>query len=115
MYTYVCMLFYELGAVDIRALTMSLKSGMKLEVTNALNTLTTISSHKNGLIDLSRSGELADVLIDIIIEYFSCVPIDYYHCSGKTKDGILLPNSKFLTYAELSQQSKRECEEFSDV
>nr|CAG8582844.1 1068_t:CDS:10 [Entrophospora candida] len=103
----------DLGAVDIHALTMSLKSGMKLEVTNALNTLTTISSHKSALVDLSRCGELVDVLIDIIMEYFNCVSINYY--SDKARYEISLPNSKFLTYVELFQQSKREYEEFSDV
>src|SRR5688572_30714581 len=92
---------------------MSLKSGMKLEVTNALNTLTTISSHKGALVDLSRCGELVDVLIDIIMEYFNCVSINYY--PDKARDEISLTNSKFLTYVELFQQSKREYEEFSDV
>jgi hypothetical protein len=40
------------GAVDVHALTMSLKCGMKLEVTNVLNTLTTLSCYRNMLIDL---------------------------------------------------------------
>ncbi|CAJ0762964.1 24787_t:CDS:2 [Entrophospora sp. SA101] len=105
----------DLGAVDIHALTMSLKSGMKLEVTNALNTLTIISSYKNALLDLNRCDELVDVLIDIIMEYLDCVSINYYCYSNESKGENSLPNNKFLTYLELFQQSKRECEEFSDV
>ncbi|CAJ0839943.1 14224_t:CDS:2 [Entrophospora sp. SA101] len=105
----------DLGVVDIHALTMSLKSGMKLEVTNALNTLTIISSYKNALLDLNRCDELVDVLIDIIMEYLDCVSINYYCYSNESKGENSLPNNKFLTYLELFQQSKRECEEFSDV
>ncbi|CAJ0766415.1 8100_t:CDS:2, partial [Entrophospora sp. SA101] len=47
------------------------------------------------------------------MEYFNCVSINYY--SDKARYEISLPNSKFLTYVELFQQSKREYEEFSDV
>ncbi|CAH1766190.1 13347_t:CDS:2 [Entrophospora sp. SA101] len=66
-------------------------------------------------LDLNRCDELVDVLIDIIMEYLDCVSINYYCYSNESKGENSLPNNKFLTYLELFQQSKRECEEFSDV
>nr|CAG8642152.1 6192_t:CDS:2 [Entrophospora candida] len=66
-------------------------------------------------LDLNRCGELVDVLIDIIMEYLDCVSINYYCYSNESKGENSLSNNKFLTYLELFQQSKRECEEFSDV
>ncbi|CAB4423729.1 unnamed protein product [Rhizophagus irregularis] len=59
----------DLGAVDVHALTMSLKCGMKLEVINALNTLTTLSYYRSAQIDLKQCGDLVDVLFDMILEY----------------------------------------------
>ncbi|KAG0307313.1 hypothetical protein BGZ98_000594, partial [Dissophora globulifera] len=59
-----------LGAVDIHALIMSLKSGMKLEITNALNTLSTLTRQDSDNLQLVHCPELLDVLLDLTEETF---------------------------------------------
>ncbi|CAG8646515.1 6852_t:CDS:2, partial [Ambispora leptoticha] len=93
----------DLGAVDIHALTMSLKSNMKLEVTNALNTLTTITSQRNITIDLRLCTDLLDVLLDALVEY-----ADDYSSYTEESDENLGPERKFLTYQELVELSRNE-------
>ncbi|KAF7724151.1 hypothetical protein EC973_001276 [Apophysomyces ossiformis] len=53
----------ELGTVDIYALIMSLKSGMKMEITNALNVLTVFTIQQSAL-PLEQCEDLLDVLLD---------------------------------------------------
>ncbi|KAG0181331.1 hypothetical protein DFQ29_008691 [Apophysomyces sp. BC1021] len=53
----------ELGAVDIYALIMSLKSGLKMEITNALNVLTVFTVQQPTL-PLEHCEDLLDVLLD---------------------------------------------------
>ncbi|CAG8544915.1 12252_t:CDS:2 [Ambispora gerdemannii] len=98
----------DLGAVDIHTLTMSLKSHMKLEVTNALNTLTTITSQRNITIDLRQCGDLLDVLLDTLLGYVD-------DCSSYTEetDENLGPERKFKTYQELVEISRQEYFELS--
>ncbi|KAI8351378.1 hypothetical protein B0O80DRAFT_456369 [Mortierella sp. GBAus27b] len=59
-----------LGAVDIHALIMSLKSGMRLEVTNALNTLSTLTKQDSDNLHLAYCPELLDVLLDVTQQTF---------------------------------------------
>ncbi|RIA87200.1 hypothetical protein C1645_740294 [Glomus cerebriforme] len=100
----------DLGAVDVHALTMSLKCGMKLEVTNALNTLTTLSYYRSAHIDLKQCGDLVDVLFDMILEYVDHVsPIN----EKITEENI--SQRKFNSYRDLYLLSKQECEEFADI
>ena len=54
----------ELGIIDIRALTMSLRSGLRAEVRLALDTLATISSPDSRLTSLEECEELVEALID---------------------------------------------------
>ncbi|CAI2168540.1 2583_t:CDS:2 [Funneliformis geosporum] len=96
----------ELGAVDVHALTMSLKCGMKLEVTNALNTLTTLS-YRNCL-ELKQCGDLIDVLFDMVLEY-----VDYVSLNEEIVEESIISQRKFKSYRELYQLSKQECEEFA--
>ncbi|KAL1919563.1 uncharacterized protein VTP21DRAFT_2256 [Calcarisporiella thermophila] len=63
----------DLGAVDIHAITMSIKSGMKMEMATALNTLTVLTSARNILLPISRCGSLLDALLDIIGDYASAM------------------------------------------
>ncbi|KAJ2449411.1 hypothetical protein GGF42_004781 [Coemansia sp. RSA 2424] len=56
----------EYGAVDIRALTLSIESGITLEVTTALNTLIRISAHPDVALPLAQCEELAEVLSGIL-------------------------------------------------
>lgn len=65
----------ELGVVDIQALIMSLKSGMKMELTNALNVLTVLTvqpqihaqqQQQPPQLPLSQCDDLLDVLLDYL-------------------------------------------------
>ncbi|KAF0400453.1 SWI/SNF chromatin-remodeling complex subunit SWI1 [Gigaspora margarita] len=102
----------DLGTVDVHALTMSLKCGMKLEVTSALNTLTTLSCYKNLIIDLKQCGDLVDILLDMILEYIDSVSPS---CNEETTEESLISPRKFITYQKLYQLSRQECDEFADV
>ncbi|KAG0243385.1 hypothetical protein BGW41_002274 [Actinomortierella wolfii] len=61
----------HLGAVDVHALIMSLKSGMKMEVTNAINTLSTVTKLEQENLNLNRCPELLEVLLDRTEEAFA--------------------------------------------
>lgn len=65
----------ELGLVDIQALILSLKSGLKMEVTNALNILTVLTVSQSPMqhhhqpsstLPLQHCDELLDVLLDLL-------------------------------------------------
>ncbi|KAJ1905288.1 hypothetical protein LPJ81_002008 [Coemansia sp. IMI 209127] len=56
----------DYGSVDIRALTLSIESGIVMEVTAALNTLIQITSHPEVVVPLSQCEELAEALFSII-------------------------------------------------
>ncbi|KAL8681286.1 MAG: hypothetical protein Q9186_002597 [Xanthomendoza sp. 1 TL-2023] len=55
-------LLHELGVIDIQALTLSLKSGIKGEVRLALDTLCALSLHMD--LDLGKCGDLIDALVE---------------------------------------------------
>ncbi|KAL8735646.1 MAG: hypothetical protein Q9166_000815 [cf. Caloplaca sp. 2 TL-2023] len=55
-------LLQELGNIDIQALTLSLKSGIKGEVRLALDTLCALSLQMD--LDLSKCGDLVDALVE---------------------------------------------------
>lgn len=98
-----------IGIVDIHALTMSLKSGLKMEVTNALNILTVISSQNNS-VALSYCEDLLDVLLDYLEQ-------DIFGCSTRfasdqaeqiTQPGenkLISDDTRGMTYAELFDMS----------
>ncbi|PIA16690.1 hypothetical protein COEREDRAFT_86775 [Coemansia reversa NRRL 1564] len=56
----------DYGSVDIRALTLSIESGIPMEVTNALNTLIKITSHPEIALPLGQCEELAETLLGIL-------------------------------------------------
>lgn len=66
----------ELGLVDIQALTLSLKSGLKMEISNALNILTVLTVSQSPMqhpqqqpmstLPLQHCDELLDVLLDLL-------------------------------------------------
>ncbi|KAJ2703293.1 hypothetical protein H4218_000375 [Coemansia sp. IMI 209128] len=56
----------EYGTIDIRALTLSIESGIVLEVTAALNTLIRVSAQHDVVLPLSQCEELAEVLANIL-------------------------------------------------
>ncbi|KAI8991944.1 hypothetical protein BDF20DRAFT_904325 [Mycotypha africana] len=70
----------ELGIIDIQALIMSLKSGLKMEVTNALNVLTVLTTESQIFhhhhpqqqqqcnLPLMQCDDLLDVLLDYLEE-----------------------------------------------
>lgn len=61
-------LLNEMGAIDIRALTMSLRSGLHAETRLALDTLTRITYENTIQFDLSLCEDLTDVLVDLAEE-----------------------------------------------
>ncbi|KAF9315247.1 hypothetical protein BGZ91_005837, partial [Linnemannia elongata] len=75
----------HLGAVDIHALIMSLKSGMKMEVTTALNTLSTLTKQDSDNLQLARCPELLDTILDLTEETFD---------SWKVGEGIQIAPAK---------------------
>ncbi|KAJ2492507.1 hypothetical protein IWW37_001412 [Coemansia sp. RSA 2050] len=56
----------EYGTIDIRALTLSIESGIALEVTTALNTLVRVSAQHDVVLPLSQCEELAEALANIL-------------------------------------------------
>jgi SWI/SNF chromatin-remodeling complex subunit SWI1 len=55
----------DLGAVDIHALTMSLRSGLPGELCNALDILTVLSNDTRTVLSLIDCWDLLDVLVDV--------------------------------------------------
>ncbi|KAI9484320.1 hypothetical protein BDB00DRAFT_792970 [Zychaea mexicana] len=99
--------FNELGTIDIHALIMSLKSGMKMEVTNALNVLTIITT-QHGL-GLMYCDDMLDVLLDYMEQdiFGTCtrfVTGDFPDIP--TREPIVSEDEQHnLTYAELFDMS----------
>lgn len=58
----------EMGAIDIRALTMSLRSGLHAETRLALDTLTRLTYDNSIQFDLGQCEDLTDVLVDLAEE-----------------------------------------------
>lgn len=54
----------ELGVIDVRALTMSLRSGINAEVRLALDTLASLSLDSRFLLQLGNCEDLVEILID---------------------------------------------------
>ena len=57
--------FQDLGAVDIHALTMSLRSGLPGELCNALDTLTVLLNDTRIILSLNDCWDLLDALLEI--------------------------------------------------
>jgi len=69
-------LLQEMGAIDIRALTMSLRSGLHAESRLALDTLTRITYDNTIQFDLGQCEDLTDVLVDFAEEQLDILGID---------------------------------------
>lgn len=61
-------LLHEAGIIDIRALTMSLRSGLHAEIRLALDTLSKITYDNNVQLDLGQCEDLVDVLVEFAEE-----------------------------------------------
>lgn len=107
----------ELGVVDVQALIMSLKSGMKMELTNALNVLTVLTvqpqihaqqQQQPPHLPLSQCDDLLDVLLDYleqdILGTSSRFPTPHYddETPSKKEDSQVLSD---LTYTDLFDMS----------
>ncbi|KAF9273071.1 hypothetical protein BGZ68_001814 [Mortierella alpina] len=113
----------HLGAVDIHAMIMSLKSGMKLEVTNALNTLSTLTKQGSENLHLAHCPDLLDTLLDLTDQSISSWRVgagtqgplrDSEDYEGSTEAGgpsiqaaagIFSQRCRFDTYQELFEAS----------
>ncbi|CAO3614345.1 unnamed protein product [Cunninghamella echinulata] len=98
--------FKELGIVDINALIMSLKSNMKMEVANALNTLTTIT-----LLSYPLQLYHCEDLLDILLDHFEHCISEYFKYSNNNKKIKFNSRTEMLTwngksiYSELFETS----------
>ena len=54
----------EMGLIDLRALSMSLQSGIHAEVRYALDNLVKLSFHPNVIIELGLAEDLLDIILD---------------------------------------------------
>ena len=61
-------LLHEAGVIDIRALTMSIRSGLHAETRLALDTLSKITYDNNIQLDLGQCEDLIDVLVEFAEE-----------------------------------------------
>jgi SWI/SNF chromatin-remodeling complex subunit SWI1 len=57
-------LLHELGVIDLRALTMSIRSGLHAEVRLALDTLSRLTWESAITLDLNQCDDLVEVLVD---------------------------------------------------
>lgn len=101
----------ELGLIDIQALIMSLKSGMKMEITNALNIVTILSvqpqQQQQPHLPLAQCDELLDVLLDhleqdILGRNSRFDSSSNHTCSKEEEDAQVLSD---LTYTDLFDMS----------
>ena len=67
---------HELGVVDVHALIMSLKSGLAVEISYALNALLVVSAGVDAPSDfqlsLAQCDDLLDVLLDVLASHAPC-------------------------------------------
>lgn len=67
---------HELGVVDVHALIMSLKSGLAVEISYALNALLIVSAGADAPSDfqlsLAQCDDLLDVLLDVLASHAPC-------------------------------------------
>lgn len=96
----------ELGPVDIRALTLSLRSGISSEVRHALDTIATISSHPKAIIALDQCDDLVETLVECANEQVELLAEN----APEVSDAMLI-NS----YEETVRSCRAELEEVQDL
>ncbi|KAI9287903.1 hypothetical protein BC943DRAFT_317352 [Umbelopsis sp. AD052] len=94
----------ELGIVDIHAITMSLKSEMKLEVSNALNILTVLTSNRSVVLSMRHCDDLLDVLLDYLEQDLMGVN-SRYDTQPSKEDKLSMVSEKDRTYGQLFEMS----------
>jgi SWI/SNF-like complex subunit BAF250/Osa len=92
------------GIVDIHALTMSLKSEMKLEVSNALNILTVLTSNRSVVLSMRHCDDLLDVLLDYLEQDLMGVN-SRYDTQANKEEKLILASEKDQTYSQLFEMS----------
>lgn len=90
--------------MDIHALTMSLKSEMKLEVSNALNILTVLTSNRNVVLSMRHCDDLLDVLLDYLEQDLMGVN-SRYDTQPSKEEKLILASEKDRTYGQLFEMS----------
>ncbi|KAI8330783.1 hypothetical protein BC941DRAFT_440135 [Chlamydoabsidia padenii] len=93
----------ELGTIDIHAVIMSLKSGMKMEMANALNTLTMLTVHTP--ITLVHCDDLLDALLDILDQDFFGYRSRTTTTTTTTTSSPNIPDQLQVNYADLFDMS----------
>ncbi|EEH19967.2 hypothetical protein PABG_02226 [Paracoccidioides brasiliensis Pb03] len=98
--------FYELGVIDIHALTMSIKSGIHAEMRMALDTLTVISNERSIQVSLENCEDLVEALIECAEEQAELLAEN----AAEVSDVMLLPS-----YEEVLRGCRQEMEMLLDV
>ncbi|PGH06573.1 hypothetical protein AJ79_06512 [Helicocarpus griseus UAMH5409] len=98
--------FYELGVVDIHALTMSIKSGIHAEMRMALDTLTEVSDERTLQVSLENCEDLVEALIECAEDQAELLAEN----TAEVSDVMLLPS-----YEEVLRGCRQEMESLLDV
>lgn len=92
--------------MDVHALTMSLKSEMKLEVSNALNILTVLTSNRGVSLSMRHCDDLLDVLLDYLEQDLVGTNSRYDpQQTNKKEHSAAITAEKDRTYGELFEMS----------
>lgn len=96
----------EMGMVDVRAITLSLASGIYGEVRYALDTLATLSHDQRIAFDLDKCEELVDAIVDCAEEQIDLLSEEAFEVS----DALDLPS-----YEDVLRGSRVESESLQEV
>ncbi|ORY06475.1 hypothetical protein K493DRAFT_404026 [Basidiobolus meristosporus CBS 931.73] len=94
----------DLGHIDIHALTMSLKSSLRMEMINALNVLSMLTVERNGSLLLEQCGDLLEALMDLLVDFLE-----------KLSQSPALGNSDDMSYSRFYEASHVESCQVQDT
>ena len=102
----------ELGAIDVRALTMSLRSGIHAEVRLALDTLASLSLDSRFLLHLENCEDLVEILIDCADEQVDLLAEN----AAEVSDVMLIsPYEELVRGCRLEFETLQEVPEFGSL
>ncbi len=96
----------EMGVIDIRALGLSIQSGIHGEVRYALDHLVKLSHEARLQLELERSEDLVDILVDCATDQIDVLAEDGHEIS----DAVCLPS-----YEDVTRLCRAELESLQDV
>jgi SWI/SNF chromatin-remodeling complex subunit SWI1 len=105
-------MFRELGAIDIHALNMSIKSGILAEVRLALDTLTTISLESTTHLSLDACDDLVESLVDCAQEQ---VDLLAKHATEVSDEMLISSYEHVMRSCRIEAESLQEVHEMGSV